>query len=96
MNTVRLSITDEFAQILDSLKRDFPLLNYPELIRMAVSGYQRNREEARLRKKQREWSQNLPFLDLSDQDQASLSDSIPEEGSTILTRSELWKEVKCK
>jgi len=48
--SIRLTIGDDFQKILEKFKRDYPLLEYPEIIRMAVSGYYRIQEDEEIQK----------------------------------------------
>lgn len=77
-NTIRLTITDEFKNILETIKLDFPLLSYPELIKMAVSGFFTQSKRQRIT----QWEQNLPVLTLSDKAQSELTQALKDNKTT--------------
>lgn len=73
MNAVRIALTDDFKQVLDSLQREYPLLKYPELIKMCVGNQYKVFLQERQERKIQQWSAGLPYLELSDSEQDSLS-----------------------
>ena len=44
MATIRISLNDDIERILESLKSDYPALDYPELFKLGLSELYRKRE----------------------------------------------------
>ena len=44
MTTIRISLNEDIERILESLKSDYPTLDYPELFKLGLSELYRKRE----------------------------------------------------
>jgi hypothetical protein len=79
MASIRISINENIERILESLKGDYPTLDYPELFKLGLAELYRKRElEARQR-----WVESLPTLEISEDEAASIA-----EGRRELERGE--------
>ncbi|UCH26324.1 MAG: hypothetical protein JSV66_01355 [Trueperaceae bacterium] len=47
MSVIRLSVNKDVEALLEDLKRDFPALDYPEILKLALSDYHRRHMRAR-------------------------------------------------
>jgi hypothetical protein len=96
MAAIRITLEENFQSMLESLKKDFPLLKYPEIIRLAVGDFYTKRQEFKKHEQFQKWNDSLPLLHLSDEEQKSLTQGIQEseknEGK-IMTNDELWKSL---
>lgn len=69
---IRVSRTKEIERILDVLKGYFVLLSEAEIVKLALSHLYRKQEEERIR----QWEASLPFMELTDEEQESLTEGI--------------------
>jgi len=91
--TIRLTISGTFAEYLQELKKDFPLMKYQEIIRLAVADFKKQQEL----KKRKVWEDSLPTLKLSDKQQDLLTKAIQaaeNEDTKTMSIDEMWKEVE--
>lgn len=92
MATIRISINEDIERILESLKGEYPALDYPELFKLGLSELYRKREfETR-----QAWMARLPSLELSDEEQDSLDEAFAELETgkgKIMTVDEVMAEV---
>ena len=71
MTSIRISINDDIERILESLKGEYPTLDYPELFKLGLSELYHKRElEAR-----RRWAESLPLLQVSEEEAASIAEA---------------------
>lgn len=77
--TIRLSINDDVESLLQELKRQYPALDYPEILKLALSELYRKQElEAR-----NNWAAALPELPLTDYERARLDNALNEADDEI-------------
>ena len=69
---IRISKTEELEKMLSALKEQFALLSEAEIVKLALSHFFRTQEEERIRR----WERSLPMMDLSDEEQESLTQGI--------------------
>lgn len=90
MASIRISINDDIERILESLKGDYPTLDYPELFKLGLSELYRKRElETR-----QAWIDSLPTLAISEEEAASIAEARKEPSSGPYTAEELLKQLK--
>jgi hypothetical protein len=90
MASIRISINEDIERILESLKGDYPTLDYPELFKLGLAELYRKRElEARQR-----WAESLPTLEVSGEEAASIAEARKEPLQGPYTAGELLKELK--
>ncbi len=72
--TVRISLNDDVERLLDAMKQDYPALDYAEIFKLSLSEtYRRHELESR-----QAWIDSLPTLELTDEEQESLTEGIKE------------------
>ena len=80
---VRISINEDIERVLESLKHDFPALDYPELFKLGLSELYTKRE----RERRKVWADKLPVMELDDEQAQSLAEAREElakgEGETL-------------
>lgn len=93
MATIRISVSEDIERILESLKSEYPTLDYPELFKLGLSELYRKRElESR-----KTWAESLPELALSVAERDALTEALNEadgEPGKRLTLKELKAELK--
>lgn len=70
--TIRLSLNEELRSVLDDIKQSYPLLEYPEIMRMALSSYYQKFQEQR----RREWEKNLPVRKATAEEEKCISKGV--------------------
>ena len=84
MSTVHISITEDVERILESLKQEYPALNYSELFKLGLGElYRKCTLETR-----RRWLEDLPLMELSEEEAASIA-----EGRREIERGEGHKVI---
>ncbi len=69
---IRINKTKELAMVLDALRTRYSLLNDAELIKLALSlAYEQTERQRR-----ETWIASLPVMELSEEEQASLTEGI--------------------
>jgi hypothetical protein len=91
--TVRITINEDLGRVLESLKGEYPTLDYTELFKLGLSELYHKRElDSRKR-----WAESLPTLKLSKKEQAELDKALDEADKSPgkpLSLSQLKKELK--
>jgi hypothetical protein len=88
--SIRITINEDVERVLETLKGEYPALDYPELFKLGLSELYYKRElEARER-----WAKNLPILDISQEEADSIATARQEEKSVPLSLADLKKQVK--
>lgn len=67
--SIRITINEDVARVLEVLKGDYPTLDYPELFKLGLSELYRQREQAG----REAWIAGLPTLDLTKRERVDLS-----------------------
>ena len=91
--TVKISVTDEIARSLERLKRRYPTLDMPELVKLSVGEFDRMTEL----QSRKEWAASLPELELTDAERDELSEALSEANHEIgeaLSLAELKAKLK--
>jgi hypothetical protein len=96
MATIRISLNEDIERILESLKSDYPALDYPELFKLGLSELYRKRElESR-----KAWAESMPELVLTDAERDELSEALDEadeaseRGKKAMSVDELMTHLK--
>lgn len=90
MSAIRITMDSQLEEILLSLqKNNFPLLKYPEIIRVAVGEYYTKREK----EKRKEWEESLPIIELNEEESAELSKAKASGSLGPMTREKFWELV---
>ena len=90
--TIKISITDEIARSLERLKRRYPTLDMPELVKLSVGEFDRMVEL----QSRKEWADSLPILELNAEEQRELTEALDEadrEEGRIMTVDEIMAEA---
>lgn len=93
VKTIRVSVNDDVERLLEAMKRDYPALDYAEILKLGLSELYRKRElEVR-----QAWADNLPELKLTEEERSELTEALDEadrgEGRA-LSLAELKAELK--
>ena len=91
--SVKISINDEIATVLERVKRQYPTLDTPELFKLSLAEFDRMLE---LRQR-RAWADSLPELELTDAERDELSEALSEadrETGEALSLAELKAKLK--
>lgn len=92
--SIRITLTPGIERILKELKDErFGLLEPAEIIRVVLSEYDAARRRQTNREAIQIWQNNLPRVDLSEEDWQVIDQARKEQG-LALTRKDLWKAVK--
>ncbi|MEM6430393.1 MAG: hypothetical protein AAF708_14215 [Deinococcota bacterium] len=79
MTSIRISLNDDIERVLESLKRDYPTLDYPELFKLGLSELYRKRElETR-----QAWLDSLPTLEISEEEAHEIAEARQETGQVM-------------
>lgn len=77
MTIIRLNIGNDFQVILDEYKKQYPLLSYPEIIKMIVS-----RHYIALHGRQK-WENSLSTMEISEDQAKSIAEARESEDAKI-------------
>ena len=93
--TIRVSINEDVERLLEAMKKEYPALNYAEILKLGLSELYRKRElETR-----QAWIDSLPTLKLAEEEQAELDEAVREakkDRAIGNTRSMTVDEVMAK
>lgn len=90
--SVKISINDEIATVLERVRRQYPTLDTPELFKLSLAEFDRMLELRR----RKAWADSLPVLELSEEEHASLDEAYAELDAgkgKIMTIEELKAEA---
>ena len=93
VKTIRVSVNEDVERLLEALKREYPALDYAEILKLGLSELYRKRELAA----RQAWSDGLPELELSDAERDELTEALDEanrEPGKKLSLEELKAELK--
>ena len=77
-STIRITLTKQIEEFLEQLRNSkFRFMENAEIIRIILSEYCQLQTEKQ-QQKQEQWAASLPMMELSDEDQESLSKGIHE------------------
>lgn len=91
MKVVRLHVNADIERVLNELKAELPTLDYPEILKLALSELYQNRlKPSRVAKPQNQqqsqqgWANSLPVMELNEEQQKALGEALEEikQGST--------------
>jgi hypothetical protein len=89
---INLQIDDKFAQMLAYLKKDYPLLADPDLIKIAVGKFYNQVKHA----EHQQWVESLPDLQLTAEQKAKLESNLEESinsGFTTWNKEDFIKDM---
>jgi hypothetical protein len=93
--TIRLTVNEEVEALLVDLKRDYPALSYPEILKLALSDYHRRHKQNvqdEERRRWYEWERSLPELELGECEKDSIAKA-RRETATVMTVGEIVAEA---
>ena len=93
VKTIRVSVNEDVERLLEALKRDYPALDYAEILKLGLSELYRKRELAA----RQVWSDSLPELELNDAERDEVTEALNEadrEPGKKLSLEELKAELK--
>jgi hypothetical protein len=90
--SIRITINEDLERVLESLKGQYPTLDYPELFKLGLAELYHKRElEARER-----WAASLNELDIREEEASSIADARKEPSSKAMSLAALKKDLKTK
>lgn len=74
--SIQVTLNEDVEALLDDLKRDYPALDYSEILKLALSDYHRRHKQAMAEEERLRfmaWERDLPFMELSDEERRSIT-----------------------
>ena len=88
VKTIRVSVNEDVERLLEALKREYPALDYAEILKLGLSELYRKRELAA----RQAWSDGLPTLDISKEEAQEITEARKEKGR-IMSVDEIMAEA---
>lgn len=90
--TIRVSVNDDVERALAAMKQEYPALDEAEILKLGLSTIYREWEL----KTRQAWIDSLPTMELTDEEQASLTEALKEakhDKGKIMTPEEIVAEA---
>jgi hypothetical protein len=74
--SIQVKLNEDIEALLVDLKRDYPALDYSEILKLALSDYYRRHKQAMAEEERLRfmaWENDLPAMELSDEEKRSIA-----------------------
>ena len=86
--TVQIPLSEDVERVLVAMKRDYPALDYAEILKLGLSELYRKRES----EAHKAWLDSLPVLEISEEEAAEVAETRKEQGR-IMSIEEIMAEA---
>ena len=88
VKTIQVPVNEDVQRVLEAVKRDYPALDYAEILKLGLSELYRKRES----ETQQSWLDSLPELPVSEEEAQEIADARKEEGR-VMSLDEIMAEA---